>query len=1210
MDKTAIKKFAIESRQKLIAAIKLQMSVLGIDEEGISEKLETSTSEIEYYVDDRNPITGSNIVKRQRLVAELKEREKSTDFETVFEDLVEEVAYTWFNRLIAIRFMEVNGYLPSHIRVLSSSANRNEPDIMMQSVADLVPYLGAFNNEEEQIMDRASESEATGDMDNKYRMLFIKQANALNENLPYLFEKTNDYAELLFTPNYHDGVIQHLIHDISEADFDVNQGGQVEIIGWLYQYYNTEPKDLAFKKRKYSESDIPAVTQLFTPDWIVKYMVENSLGRYWIDVLHAKGDQRSESEIAENYQWHYYMPAAQQSEKVLLAIAAAQPDLTKVKLKDISLIDPAMGSGHVLVYAFDVFMQLYESEGYSRRDAAKDIIQHNLYGFDIDTRAFQLAYFALCMKAREYNRRFLTLNTRPNVFDIPEYSDLSASDFEELVTSDTQRSDIACLLDAFHDGNSYGSLINFSDSIDWQALESITEIDFKEEQLSFDTIEMENKKTKLKEIIEISKLLCRKYTIGVMNPPYMGSGKMNDVLGKYVKKHFPAGKADLFGAFMERLRMFVSENGYYAMITQHAWMFLSSFEKLRQTLTQDKLINMAHLGTRAFEEIGGEVVQSTTFVSKKQSLNDYVGTYERLINFNSQSKKEKAYLTAVRDQSVDYLYRTNQANFGKIPGSPIAYWVNKSLLNDFTNGTPLKQIAPAQRGLTTGNNNLFIHDWWEVPLNCIDAGFYPQEGQVSNKKWFPYNKGGKNHKWFGNRELVVNYYNSGQEITDFGTINQKSFGFQGRDFYFHSGITWSALTSASNSFRYSPQGSIFDSNKGPMLFSDDDSILFSLLGFLNSKVTTFITKILNPTLSLQNGDMDKLPIIQEIFQPNTEQMSRKNVTLAQIDWDSFENSWDFKVHPLLAHIADDKQKEIDGRLENVFAVWKDEAQERFEKLKANEEELNRIFIDLYGLNGELTPEVADKDVSVRRADEERDIKSLLSYFVGLVFGRYSLDVSGLAYAGGDWSNDKYQSFVPNQDNLLLLNDDRYFDDERDIMNRFKSFLAVTFGDKHVQENLDYIARIIGKKADNSEQAIRKYFVDDFFKDHKKGYQKRPIYWEFSSGKQGGFKALMYLHRYDEGELAMIRTDYLYPLQSRYEERIERLEQWVQDESVAKTKKQLEKNLKHVTQQLKELKQYDPILRHVADERIKLDLDDGVLVNYDKLQDGSKILTKL
>ncbi|MCT3282162.1 BREX-1 system adenine-specific DNA-methyltransferase PglX [Lactiplantibacillus pentosus] len=1183
MDKTAIKKFAIESRQKLIAAIKLQMSVLGIDEEGISEKLETSTSEIEYYVDDRNPITGSNIVKRQRLVAELKEREKSTDFETAFEDLVEEVAYTWFNRLIAIRFMEVNGYLPSHIRVLSSSANRNEPDIMMQSVADLVPYLGAFNNEEEQIMDRASESEATGDMDNKYRMLFIKQANALNENLPYLFEKTNDYAELLFTPNYHDGVIQHLIHDISEADFDVNQGGQVEIIGWLYQYYNTEPHDYAVNITggPVTKSEIPAATQLFTTDWVVRYMVDNSLGKYWLE-RHPNSQLRQSLE--------YLLPGE------IKTIESEE------KLEDMRFIDNAMGSGHILVYAFDVFMKMYAEAGYSSRDAALSIVQNNLYGLEIDKRAYQLAYFALMMKARQYNRRALQAGKLKLNVHVFEDTNMVSDEFLNSLTGD-YADDVKEVIGLFENARELGSIIRFEKAYDWsklrQAVESI-------QSDALDVFGVNQSKKLVLRVLTIAEILTNKYDIAVTNPPYLN--KFDADMKKYVKKNYADYSGDLFSIFIFNNINLVKTGGYAGYMTPFVWMFIKTYEKLRNYLVTNKSISsLIQMEYSAFEEA---TVPINTFVLKNEPA-DGDGTYIKLSDFKGGMNLQRdKVLEAIGDPGSNYLYRTNQANFGKIPGSPIAYWVNKSLLNDFTNGTPLKQIAPAQRGLTTGNNNLFIHDWWEVPLNCIDAGFYPQEGQVSNKKWFPYNKGGKNHKWFGNRELVVNYYNSGQEITDFGTINQKSFGFQGRDFYFHSGITWSALTSASNSFRYSPQGSIFDSNKGPMLFSDDDSILFSLLGFLNSKVTTFITKILNPTLSLQNGDMDKLPIIQEIFQPNTEQMSRKNVTLAQIDWDSFENSWDFKVHPLLAHIADDKQKEIDGRLENAFAVWKDEAQERFEKLKANEEELNRIFIDLYGLNGELTPEVADKDVSVRRADEERDIKSLLSYFVGLVFGRYSLDVSGLAYAGGDWSNDKYQSFVPNQDNLLLLNDDRYFDDERDIMNRFKSFLAVTFGDKHVQENLDYIARIIGKKADNSEQAIRKYFVDDFFKDHKKGYQKRPIYWEFSSGKQGGFKALMYLHRYDEGELAMIRTDYLYPLQSRYEERIERLEQWVQDESVAKTKKQLEKNLKHVTQQLKELKQYDPILRHVADERIKLDLDDGVLVNYDKLQDGSKILTKL
>ncbi|MBU7492537.1 BREX-1 system adenine-specific DNA-methyltransferase PglX [Lactiplantibacillus pentosus] len=677
--------------------------------------------------------------------------------------------------------------------------------------------------------------------------------------------------------------MQHLIHDISEADFDVNQGGQVEIIGWLYQYYNTEPKDLAFKKRKYSESDIPAVTQLFTPDWIVKYMVENSLGRYWIDVLQAKGDQRSESEIAENYQWHYYMPEAQQSEKVLVEIAAAQPDLTKVKLKDISLIDPAMGSGHVLVYAFDVFVQLYESEGYSRRDAAKDIIQHNLYGFDIDTRAFQLAYFALCMKAREYNRRFLTLNTRPNVFDIPEYSDLSATDFEELVTSDTQRSNIACLLDAFHDGNSYGSLIHFSDSIDWQALESITEIDFKEQQLSFDTIEMENKKTKLKEIIEISKLLCRKYTIGVMNPPYMGSGKMNDVLGKYVKKHFPAGKADLFGAFMQRLRMFVSENSYYAMITQHAWMFLSSFEKLRQTLTQDTLINMAHLGTRAFEEIGGEVVQSTTFVSKKQSLNDYVGTYERLINFNSQSKKEKAYLTAVRDQSVDYLYRTNQANFGKIPGSPIAYWVSDNFLNAFKNFDSVSKHFESTGRLKTHNNVKYIRYWWEI--------------DSENDDWIVLHNGGEYRKYFGNEIYVVDY---SKPAINFYSAHGGMVGNNSA----YSGITWNLITSANPGFRLK-EANLPNSSGAPTIVpsSHDNADLLSLLGFLNSNVCLKILNVVNPTLNTNVSNIMNLPY--PYTKVNTSNIVKDCVSISTIDWNTFEISEDFSGHPLLSHIADD-----------------------------------------------------------------------------------------------------------------------------------------------------------------------------------------------------------------------------------------------------------------------------------------------------------------
>ena len=591
--------------------------------------------------------------------------------------------------------------------------------------------------------------------------------------------------------------------------------------------------------------------------------------------------------------------------------------------------------------------------------------------------------------------------------------------------------------------------------------------------------------------------------------------------------------------------------------------------------------------------------------------NDGNGTYIKLSAFKGGMNVQRdKVLEAIANPDIDYRYRTNQANFKKIPGSPIAYWASENLIHDFEIGTPLKRIATPRQGLATADNNRFLRQWYEVVNQaiCFDAHSI-SESIISEKKWFPCNKGGSFRKWYGNYDYVVNWQNNGYEIRNFKTPSGKVRSRpQNTEYYFREAVTWSKITSGKFNVRYRIQGSIPET-AGNEAFSSDHVALIKIVGLLNTKIVDSIMACLNPTINSQAGDFGNIPILLNDSN-RVLNLAKKNIKIAQSDWDTIEQSWNFKVYPLLLHIADDKQTEVGGRLENAFAIWKTEAQDRFDQLKANEEELNRIFIDLYGLNDELTPEVEDKEVSVRRADEERDIKSLLSYFIGLVFGRYSLDTPGLAYAGGEWNTDKYQKFVPNKDNLLLLNDDRYFDDDRDIMNRFRTFLAVTFGEEHVQENMDYIAYVIGKKADNSEQAIRKYFVDDFFKDHKKGYQKRPIYWEFNSGKQNGLKALMYLHRYDEGELAMMRTDYMYPLQSRYEERIEKLQQWVQDESVTKTKKQLEKKLKHVTQQLKELKQYDPIVRHVADQRINLDLDDGVLVNYEKLQDGNKILSKI
>ncbi|MEA5159058.1 BREX-1 system adenine-specific DNA-methyltransferase PglX [Lactiplantibacillus plantarum] len=1166
-----------------MAAIKLQMKVLGITEEQISDKLETSTSEIEYYVDDRNPITGSNIVKRQKLVVELHEREKATDYETAYNELVEEVAYTWFNRLIAIRFMEVNGYLPSRIRVLSSSSGRNEPDIMLRSEADLVPYLGAFSNEEQAIMVHASETEATVDMDAKYRMLFIKQANALNANLPHLFEKTNDYAELLFTPNYHDGVIQHLINDIDEVDFDVTRGGQVEIIGWLYQYYNTEPHDYAVNITggAVTKNEIPAATQLFTTDWVVRYMVDNSLGKYWLE-RHPNSDLKSNLD--------YLLPGEIQTVD------------SSENLEDMRLIDNAMGSGHILVYAFDVFMKMYAEQGYSSRDAALSIVQNNLYGLEIDKRAYQLAYFALMMKARQYNRRALQPEKVKLNVHVFEDTDTVSPEFLDALSGE-YADDIKQIIELFSNAGELGSIIKFDKTFNWTKLRENVE-DMHTDAL--DIFGMNQSKKIVLKVLTIGEIMSTKYDVAVTNPPYLN--KFDPDMKKYVKKNYADYSGDLFSVFIFNNINLVKIGGYAAYMTPFVWMFIKTYEKLRSYLVANKEISsLIQMEYSAFEEA---TVPINTFVLKNVP-NGSNGTYIKLSAFKGGMNVQRdKVLEAIANPDIDYLYRTNQANFKKIPGSPIAYWASKNLIHDFEVGKRMENIVVPKVGLQTGDNKIFLRFWYEVGNQniCYSANTI-SESTLSGKRWFPYNKGGSYRKWFGNYDYVVNWQDNGKMIKEFTWENGNARSVvRNPRFYFQESITWSDITSGDFSARYRTPGSIFDVVGKSAFKLEKQTDLLSLLGLLNAKVTNYIFKILNPTIHLQTGNFANFPVINSKI--SVYKQVQVAIEITQNDWNSFEESWDFIRHPLLSHIADDKQTEVGGRLENAFAIWKTEAQERFDQLKANEEELNRIFIDLYGLNDELTPEVEDKEVSVRRADEERDIKSLLSYFIGLVFGRYSLDTLGLAYAGGEWNTDKYQKFVPNKDNLLLLNDDRYFDDDRDIMNRFRTFLAVTFGEEHVQENMDYIAHVIGKKADNSEQAIRKYFVDDFFKDHKKGYQKRPIYWEFNSGKQNGLKALMYLHRYDEGELAMMRTDYMYPLQSRYEERIEKLQQWVQDESVTKTKKQLEKKLKHVTQQLKELKQYDPIVRHVADQRINLDLDDGVLVNYEKLQDGNKILSKL
>ncbi|WP_367376931.1 BREX-1 system adenine-specific DNA-methyltransferase PglX [Levilactobacillus cerevisiae] len=1182
MDKTAIKKFAIEARRSLIESIKLKADSLGISEKGIADKLAISTSEIEYYKDDQNGITGKDISKRQRLVTELNQRAQKNDFATAFHDLVEEVAYTWFNRIIAIRFMEVNDYLPSRTRVLSSTENRNEPDIIVHAL-DIASDLGGFSAAEETLINRALDTEQPTDQDAAYQMLFIKQANALNKNLPYLFETTNDYAELLFTPNYHDGVIQHLITDVSADDFNVAVGGQVEIIGWLYQYYNTEPHDqvVNITGGPVKKADIPAATQLFTTDWVVKYMVDNSLGKYWLE-------RHPNSNLKEHLA--FLLP----SNIELVGDAES--------VEDLKIIDNAMGSGHILVYAFDVLMQIYSEEGYSSRDAATLILQQNLFGLEIDKRAYQLAYFALMMKARQYNRRALRPgNVEPNVFVFEDTDDIS----EEFMTQipNESRDQAADIVERFSNARELGSIIHF---------DSPEKYDFDELRQNIKAVQVDDldifgfqaMQEKLLRVLKIAEVLREHYNVVVTNPPYMN--KMDPALKKYVKKYYADYSGDLFSIFIFNNSNLTKRGGYSAFMTPFVWMFIKTYEKLRKYLIEHKKIDsLIQMEYSAFEEA---TVPINTFVLKNVQTEES-GTYLKLSAFKGGMNVQRdRVLDAIADPGVDYLYQTNQANFSKIPGMPIAYWASKNLLHDFEVGTRMDELVDARQGLATADNNRFLRLWYEVPTNNISFHSTSIEDSItSQKKWFPCNKGGSYRKWYGNYDYLVNWENDGEEVRHFtdekGKVRSRP---QNTDYYFREAITWSDITSGEFGARLIDTGFIPETAGMSAYHKNVD--LNYLLSLLNSKVAGYIFDVLNPTIHLKTGNFVNFPVLK--VHPFSPDAAKTCMTVGKKDWNSFETSWDFNRHPLLTHIADDKRNEVDGKLKNAFSLWQDEAQERFDQLKSNEEELNRIFIDLYGLNDELTPEVADKDVSVRLADEVRDIKSFLSYFVGIVLGRYSLDVEGLAFAGGEWDQAKYQSFVPNEDNLLLLNDADYFGDSRDIINRLKAFLTATFGADSVDENISYIASVVGKKADSNEDAIRRYFVEDFFKDHKKIYQKRPIYWEFSSGKNNGFKALMYLHRYEPNELAMVRTNYLHPLQGQYELRIDQLTQLASNETVASQKKRFEKDLKHLGQQLNEIRKYDPLIQHIANQQIALDLDDGVVVNYEKLQDGSQILSKL
>ena len=1173
MNKNAIKKFAIDARNKLIASVTDKAGMLGITPDNCSEAI-TKGADFEVY----KTAAGTEVTLNKK---QCEQRRKLVDqiHARGYEAVVEEVAYTWFNRICAIRFMEVNDYMyPVRVRVLSSEKEgKNEPDVV--TMAPDIDW-DFTDKEREEIID----AKMNNRLDDLFRMLFIKQCNMLHEVLPGLFEETEDYTEMLLNISFtnEDDVIRMLVDGIDEKDFNITTvdedgkaAGQVEIIGWLYQYYNTEPKNKAFaKKGKITKEEIPAVTQLFTPDWIVRYMVENSLGRMWVEG-HPDDELKSK--------WKYYLDEAEQEESVQQELDKIKAEYATLKPEDIKLIDPCMGSGHILVYAFDVFMQIYENAGWSQRDAAQSIIQNNIYGLDIDDRAAQLSYFAVLMKARQYDRRILTRGIEPNVYAVQEGNGISRGQLKYFGAglTDTEKnvavSQMEGLLNTLNDAKEYGSLLNMED-YDWELLEKFVENTDTESQISFDTFGLDETAEQLKQLIKIGKVMAQKYEIVATNPPYAGTSNLSAKVNNFVKKNYPDSKADLFAVFIERCGEMLKKNGYQAMITQHSWMFLSSFEKLRVKLQQQTIVNMAHLGARAFEEIGGEVVQTTSFVLQKDHRMNYIGAYCRLVEPTTQQGKETLFLTG------DNLYYAGQEKFRKIPGSPIAYWASEKIINAYNKGELVGDISDVKIGMGTGKNEIFVREWWEVEYNKIDFSLTSiDELDNSTGRYFPYNKGGEFRLWYGNLQEVLWFNKDGRHYMNTMSGHRENGA---RDWYCHEGLTWSFISSSKFGIRFLPSGCFFDV-AGSMLFSRKNNRY--TLGFLASCVCFKILGILNPTLNYQAGNIKNLPIIFS-REKEVDTLVENNINLSKKDWDSFETSWDFKKHPLL-------HKTIS--LAEIFNQWQKECNIRFNQLKSNEEELNRIFINIYGLQDELMPGVEEKDVTIHKADMDREIRSFISYVVGCIFGRYSVDENGLVFAGGEWNNSKYRTFMPDEDNCIPITDEEYFSD--DIVNRLVEFVKIVYGADTLEENLDFIANALGNKGDTSREVIRNYFLKDFYADHLKVYQKRPIYWLFDSGKQNGFKALIYMHRYDADTVGRVRTDYLHKAQKYVETAMQSAQYTIDNATSASEKSKATKAVTKYTKQLAEMRIYDEAIAHVANQRIEIDLDDGVKVNYAKFQ---------
>jgi len=1110
-----------------------------------------------------------------------------------FQSTMEQVAYTWFNRLVAIRYMELHDYLDHGYRVLSSRAEDNDlPEILRYAEQLDLPGLDRSTVVELKL-DGSKDSEL-------YRQILLSQCRALHKIMPFLFEPIDDETELLLPENllHSDSIIRNLVRNSPQEEWQ-----QVEILGWLYQFYISERKDQVMaRKSAVPTEDIPAVTQLFTPHWIVRYLVENSLGRLWL--LNHPGSKLRD-----------HMPYYIEGE--------AETDFLKItKPEEIRLCDPASGSGHMLTYAFDLLTLIYEEEGYAPTEIPALILRHNLHGLEICPRAAQLAELALVFKAREKSRRFFQPEhlVRPRIIELQNITFAEGElPVEWLVAGDQwPEGKVPANADILHDLHLFSDVKNFGSLL--QPKLSEQQISFLKQRVSShwplatSNLFSHNVREHVLRVLEQAEALTQRYHIVVANPPYMGSANFNPSLKRFAKAHYLAAKKNLFSMFINRNQALLQPLGLNAMITLQDWMFISSFDVFRANLFQNATaVSMLHLGPRAFDSISGEIVQAAAFVLMQNGNPNDKGLFYDLVEGRNERDKEKMFLERRNEFFV------SASDILSVTGAPVAYWISERVREIFRSIGLLGDVVAIRAGMATGDNEKFVRLWTEVSHGRLATGVQSKEALWSGDllKWIPFNKGGEFRKWFGNNLHVISY-----DRASYGLLKKSGNQCPSEEFYFRQNLTWSDVTSASFGVRLTPQGSVF-SSVGNSIFGNEEK-LFIVGCFLCSTIADSFLRILNPTLHCNPGEVGALPF--ELSRVPTDQLRNWFTTACQIsraDWDNFETSWDFRDQPLLRNyevgiMNDEGGQEtfvIKGRtLAESWENWSRYCTTAIRRMQELETENNRLFIAAYGLDGELQPEVPEAQITLARAEARRDMAAFLSYAVGCMMGRYSLDASGLILANAGDTLEHFRlkieecglrmeelSFTPDEDGILPLTELPWFDD--DVTERVIEFLIKTFGTETLEANLTFLAdNLSPKKNESSRETIRRYLCDNFFTDHTQTYKKRPIYWLFSSGKLKAFQCLVYLHRYHEGTLARMRTEYVVPLLGRIPRRIEDLNQEIERAGSTAAQSRLRKEKDRLGKQLDELRKFDEQLRHAADQRITIDLDDGVKVNYGKFGD--------